>query len=153
MKKLIKFIALLVIILYLASYKNLTINVVKTKEIITVDNVTREVYTSNGNVYYVPCDTVSNWTLFKNLVLLNLDADDDWKALQTPGKHYVRVYGFRTFFSNNKLNIVTILDSLDEKPFLVVLLESSKKIVVTFFISLKNVIHDMWTGDFDPSNR
>jgi len=146
MKKLIKLFLLILVITYFASYKNLTINVIKTKEIKINNTIIREVYTSDNKTYYVPYDDSLGWNMFKNLILLNFDANEDWNTLQKPGKYYIRVYGFRTFYSNNKLNVIKILESPDEKPTFIILYEFAKESITIILLGIKKALEHTFAG-------
>jgi hypothetical protein len=118
-KKIIGIINISIIVIFFASYKNITIDVVKAVQQVDNNKITRVVYTSDNKKFNVPYDRTLNFNLFRNLVLLNFDADDDWNKLKKPGKYHVRVYGYKTFFKDDDLNIISVIDSLNDQPLLV----------------------------------
>ena len=101
------------------------------------DDVKWLVHVDDGRTLRVPNnksftrDAISNW------LILNIDCDDDWRKLQTPGEYHVRTYGIRSLISDDNIKIIRVLDSVDEKPILVSYFNGVKKIVTPLFNSMK----------------
>jgi hypothetical protein len=140
MRKIIFYTSILIIVIFFASYKNITINVVKAVQTTENGKIIRKVITTDKHTFYVPYDRDLNLAFFKNLILLNLDADEDWQKLQKPGIYNVRVYGIRTFFSDNKLNIIKVLKHKNEQPKLVYIYYTFKKFFTMLAIAYKDAL-------------
>jgi hypothetical protein len=142
MRKIIFYTSIIIIIIFFASYKNITINVVKTIQTTENDKIIRKVITSDKRVFYVPYDRELNFALFRNLILLNLDTDEDWQKIQKPGIYHVRVYGFKTFYSDTELNIIKILNNKNEQPALVTIYYTFKKFFTYLVLAYKDAFKD-----------
>jgi hypothetical protein len=84
--------------------------------------------------------------MVKNLMLFNFNGNEDWKTLQKPGTYYIRVYGIRTYYSNNKLNIINILESPNDKPTFIILYEFVKESTIIILLGIKKALEATFSG-------
>lgn len=138
MKRIINLILVVSVISFFITQKNTTIQVKNCEEVSNGKDVNWLVHTEDGRILVVPNTKSFTWDAITNYGTLNFDSDRDWSQLQNPGEYHVRTYGFRSLFSDNGVKIISVLDSLDDKPALVVVFNAVKEIGMFIFDGLKD---------------
>jgi hypothetical protein len=108
----------LFLLFFFITQQNETIEITST-EIVSDESKNERLINTPEKTYKVPNGDRLNMDWAESWVLLNLDADEDWEALQQPGTYYVRTYGLHFPALGMRKKIITILDDPNEPHFVV----------------------------------
>lgn len=135
-------IAQLIFIITLASFfmtaKNSTIEVKSCEVIYNGKSKQWLIRTVDNATYIVPNNSAFNWDAIVNYMTLNLKPERTWNSLQATGVFHVRTYGIRSLFSSDGTKIIRVLESIDDKPTLVIMFDALKEIAMFFIDGMKD---------------